>query len=113
MFVRFLFQAGTSKAGVQVASKHAEAVFVNGESPEKIAGIVKSIRETTKGLGRDPKMIKIMAGVVIIIDATDELAEQKQKEFLEYGDNEGALALLGGWTGLDLSTYPDDQDFAP
>jgi hypothetical protein len=28
-----------------------------------------------------------------------------------YGDREGALALFGGWTGIDLSTYSDDEDF--
>lgn len=30
---------------------------------------------------------------------------------LSYGDREGALALFGGWTGIDLSKYSDDEDF--
>ncbi|KJX94991.1 xenobiotic compound monooxygenase like protein [Zymoseptoria brevis] len=107
----FLFQAGTSKTGVEFAAKHAEAVFVNGESTQKVAATVASIRKTARDLGRDPSMVKIMAGVTIIIDSTDEKAQQKRDEFIKYGDLEGALALLGGWTGIDIGIYPDDQDF--
>ena len=52
-----------------------------------------------------------MAGMTIIIDETDEKAYKKRDDFLSYGNREGALALFGGWTGIDLSTYSDDEDF--
>lgn len=53
----------------------------------------------------------MIAGMTIIIDETDEKAQAKRDDFLKYGDREGALALFGGWTGADLSTYSDDEDF--
>lgn len=53
-----------------------------------------------------------MVGVIIIVDATDELAQEKLKNYISYGDREGALALFGGWTGVDLSSYSDDEDFS-
>lgn len=53
----------------------------------------------------------MMTGMTVIIDETDEKAQAKRDEFLAYGDREGALALFGGWTGIDLSTYSDDEDF--
>ena len=47
----------------------------------------------------------------IIVAETDEAAQTKREELLSYGDREGALALFGGWTGIDLSTYSDNEDF--
>lgn len=107
----FIFQAGTSKAGTEFGAKHAEAVFLGGQTPEKVRASVDALRETARKNGRDPSHIKMMAGMTIIIDETDAKAEQKKDDFLRYGDREGALALFGGWTGIDLSTYSDDEDF--
>ena len=53
----------------------------------------------------------MMAGMTLIIDETDEKAFKKRDELLSWGDREGALALFGGWTGIDLSTYSNDEDF--
>jgi hypothetical protein len=35
----------------------------------------------------------------------------KSGEFRSYGDREGVLTLFGGWTGIDISKYSDDEDF--
>ncbi|TVY93670.1 Dimethyl-sulfide monooxygenase [Lachnellula willkommii] len=107
----FLFQAGTSKAGKAFGSKHAEAIFMSAQLPELVQPAVKIIREQAKENGRDPSHIKIIAGITIIVAETDEAAKAKREELLSYGDREGALALFGGWTGIDLSTYTDDEDF--
>lgn len=108
----FLFQAGTSKAGREFGAKHAEAIFVGGQSPEKVRTSVDALRQLAKEkFGRDPSHLKIIAGITIIVDETDEKARTKRDELLSYGDKEGALALFGGWTGYDLSTYTDDEDF--
>lgn len=55
----FLFQAGTSTAGVELRFYHAEAIFVAGTSPEAVARKVKLIREEAAKRGRDPNSIKI------------------------------------------------------
>ncbi|KAJ5684012.1 uncharacterized protein N7477_000357 [Penicillium maclennaniae] len=100
----FLLQAGTSTAGKAFAAKHAEA-------PELVRPSVDSIRQQAADLGRDPRDIKIVAGALVIVAETDEEANVKFDELKKYGDREGALALFGGWTGYDLSTHTDDQDF--
>lgn len=107
----FLFQAGTSTAGKTFAATHAEAIFLNGHTPELIRKSVDSIRSQAKDLGRDPASIKIVTGLLVICAATDELAQEKYAELAKYGDREGALALFGGWSGYDLSKYGDDEDF--
>lgn len=97
-----IMQAGTSSAGKSFAAKHAEAIFVAGHSPSTVAKNVADIREMAKSkFDRDPSSI---------IGATQAEAEAKYREFLSYGSEDGALALFGGWTGIDLAIYNDDEE---
>ena len=108
----FLFQAGTSKTGKDFGAKHGEAIFVGSQTPQKLRPSVDTLRGLARDkYGRDPVHIKIIAGVTIIVAETDEAAKAKHDDLLSYGNKEGALALFGGWTGIDLSTYTDDEDF--
>lgn len=107
----FLFQAGTSTAGRKFAATHAEAIFLNGHTPELVRPSVESIREEASRLGRDPQDIKIVAGVLAVVAESDEAAQKKYTDLAAYGDREGALALFGGWSGFDLSQYSDEEDF--
>jgi alkanesulfonate monooxygenase SsuD/methylene tetrahydromethanopterin reductase-like flavin-dependent oxidoreductase (luciferase family) len=75
------------------------------ESPWTICGKVAAEE------GRDPNRIKIIVGINIIVAATDEEAKAKGEEYLRYADDEGALALFGGWTEVDLSGNTNDEDF--
>lgn len=107
----FLFQAGTSTAGRKFAATHAEAIFLNGHTPELVRPSVDSIREEASRLRRDPQDIKIVAGLLVVVAESDEAAQKKYAELASYGDREGALALFGGWSGFDLSKYSDEEDF--
>jgi FMN-dependent oxidoreductase (nitrilotriacetate monooxygenase family) len=107
----FLFQAGTSKAGSAFGARHAEAIFVGGQLPDGVKKTVDSIRSQVKEAGRDPESVKILVGITVIVADTDEAAELKKAEYLSYTDREGTLALFGGWTGIDLSEYSDEEDF--
>jgi FMN-dependent oxidoreductase (nitrilotriacetate monooxygenase family) len=107
-----LFQAGTSESGRRFGAKHAEAIFVGGQTPEKVRASVDSIRKLAKDeFERDPYHVKIIAGISVIVGKTDEDARRKQQDLLKYGDREGALTLFGGWTGVDMSQYSDEEDF--
>lgn len=104
-------QAGTSSAGKAFAAKNAEAIFVAGHSPSTVAKNVAEIRAKARDeFGRDPNGIKFLALFCPIIGKTQEEAEAKYKDFIQYGSEDGALALFGGWTGIDLSTYGDDEE---
>ncbi|KAF7545220.1 hypothetical protein G7Z17_g9344 [Cylindrodendrum hubeiense] len=107
----FLFQAGVSEAGNGFGGKHGEAIFVGGQTPEIVRQTVNNIRKVASDEGRDPNHIKVIVGFNVIIAATDEEASAKREDYLKYADEEGALALFGGWTGIDLSSYADDDDF--
>ncbi|EXJ85078.1 hypothetical protein A1O3_05753 [Capronia epimyces CBS 606.96] len=108
----FLFQAGVSEAGNNFGGKHGEAIFIGGQTPEKVKVTVDNIRQVAQREGRDPNHIKVILGITVIVAATDEEAFAKRDEYYKYADTEGTLALFGGWTGIDLSGYPDDEDFS-
>jgi len=107
----FLFQAGTSTAGRKFAATHAEAIFLNGQTPALVRPSVDNIRKTAEELGRDPQSIKIVTSILVIVDVSDEAAQKKYDRLAAFGDREGALALFGGWSGYDLSKNSDDEDF--
>lgn len=87
----FLFQAGASKAGTEFGARHAEAVFMGFPLPELVRNSVDKLRETAKGMGRDPRHLKFFCGVVIVVDETDDMAQAKYNEFLSYLNLEGCM----------------------
>ncbi|TKX19992.1 putative luciferase-like monooxygenase-1 [Elsinoe australis] len=106
-----IMQAGTSKAGKAFAARNAEAIFVAGHSPSVVAKNITEIRTMAKNeYGRDPSTVKFLAMLCPIIGKTLEEAEAKYQEYVSYGSEDGALALFGGWTGIDLNQYEDDQE---
>lgn len=106
-----ILQAGTSKAGKAFAAKNAEVIFVAGHSPVVVAKNIAEIRAAARDeYGRDPASIKFLALLCPIIGATPDDARAKYEEYVSYGSEDGALALFGGWTGIDLAQYDDDQE---
>ncbi|OHT81801.1 5,10-methylene tetrahydromethanopterin reductase [Mycobacteroides chelonae] len=104
-----LFQAGASARGVQFAAAHAEAVFVSGPTPQVVRGPVRALREAAAGLGRDPRAIKVFTMVTPIVAETRDLAIAKLHDYRQYVSPAGALALFGGWTGVDLAGLGADE----
>lgn len=60
--------------------------------------------------GRDPYTIKFFAAINPIIGRTMEEAEAKYAEAKEHADVIGALAQFSGYTGIDMSKYPLDEE---
>ncbi len=106
----FLFQAGTSTAGSAFAATHAEAIFVSSHSPAVLRPKIDNIRKLAKEQGRDPRSIKFVATFTPIIGRTEEEARQKYEEAKKHASTIGGLVLFSGWTGVDISQIPLDQD---
>ncbi|KAH8202813.1 hypothetical protein TruAng_002976 [Truncatella angustata] len=106
-----IMQAGTSKAGKTFAARNAEAIFIAGHQPAVVAKNVAEIRQLAKDeFHRDPSTIKFLAMFCPIIGKTQEEAQAKYDDLIQYGSEDGALALFGGWTGIDLAQYGDDEE---
>ena len=106
-----LLQAGTSRAGKAFAAQHAEIVFVAGLSPEVVAKNIADIRSSAEEqFGRKRDDIKFLAMICPIIGKTEDEAKAKHADYVQYIDMDGAMALFGGWTGVDLSVYGDEEE---
>jgi long-chain alkane monooxygenase len=104
-----LYQAGSSPKGRDFAARHAECVFVSGPSQKVIAPRVADIRRLAASYGRAPHEILVFALATVIVAPTGAEARAKHEEYLHYVDRDGALTLMSGWAGIDLSTYAYDQ----
>lgn len=87
-------------------------MFLPGLIPEKTRQIVEETRELLEANGRPVDSIKLIGGIFVVVDETDEKAQAKLADLLTYADLEGTAALFGGWTGTDLSKWTDDEDFS-
>ena len=105
----FLFQAGASAAGRAFAGGHAEAVFINGHTRALVAETIRDIRRQAVAKGRRADDVKIFLGTTVIVAPTDAEAQDKHAEYQRWVDDQGALALLSGWSGIDLSRYDPDE----
>jgi FMN-dependent oxidoreductase (nitrilotriacetate monooxygenase family) len=100
-----LYQAGTSTRGRAFAARHAECVFISVPTISIARTYVQALRSEAERIGRDPNEIRVLALINPIVGRTQTEAEQKYLDYLEHASYDGALALFGGWTGIDLSQY--------
>jgi len=106
-----LYQAGTSRRGKDFAARHAECVFVSAPSAGIVRNYVRDLRQRAAELGRG--QILIFAMYTIIVAPTENEALAKLHEYRSYIDYEGALALMSGWTGVDLGKFDPDEELRP
>jgi alkanesulfonate monooxygenase len=104
-----LFQAGASNRGRDFAARHAECVFINGPSKKVIANIVSDLRARAAKAGRDPADLVIFTMMTVVTDTTPQKARDKYQDYLGYVSEEGAMALMSGWTGVDFGAMAPDQ----
>ena len=106
-----LYQAGASRRGKDFAAKHAECVFVSAPSAGIVRNYVRDLRQRAAELGRGP--ILVFAMFTIVVAPTESEALAKLQEYRSYIDYEGALALMSGWTGVDLGKFDLDEELRP
>ena len=104
-----LFQAGASPKGRAFAAENAELVFIGAPTIKVAKETVKRLRADVAKTGRSQDELKILTMFTPIVGKTEKEAKTKFNEYKKHISHEGALALFGGWTGIDLSEYDSDQ----
>ncbi|OTG85380.1 LLM class flavin-dependent oxidoreductase [Acinetobacter sp. ANC 4558] len=104
-----LFQAGASPKGSEFATKHAEAMFIGADKPKKVKAQVDKIRAQAVMQGRQADDIKILVGISVISAETDELAQEKLQEYLNYASPEAGIAHFSSSIGFDLAQFKDED----
>lgn len=108
----FLFQAGSSGAGINFTSNHAEAAFVGGTTPSQTGPKVAKIREALLEKGRDSRSFKVFISLCPVLGNTDEEAQAKLEVYKKFASVVGGLVQVSGVTGIDLSKIPLDQELS-
>ncbi|MEZ0164967.1 LLM class flavin-dependent oxidoreductase [Kineococcus sp. LSe6-4] len=98
-----VFQAGSSPRGQRFAARHAECVFVIAPTAAIARRSVDSLRREVAEAGRDPRSVQVYAGLTAVVRSSDAEARALLADYREHASREGALALFGGWTGVDLA----------
>ncbi|MBV8045892.1 MAG: LLM class flavin-dependent oxidoreductase [Paludibacterium sp.] len=104
-----LYQAGASSRGRQFAARHAECVFVAAPTRHVLRQQVDAIRQEVSRQGRQPDEVTIFNQLTVIVAHSDEAARAKFEDYQRFISHDGALALMSGWTGIDLSQFAGDQ----
>ncbi|BAP70017.1 putative monooxygenase yxeK [Kluyveromyces marxianus] len=105
-----IIQAGLSPKGRELAARNAEVVFLNYPTKESLKEGIDSIRNLAKEkFGRDPSKIKIITMITVIIGDSDAEVKQKIDQIRALGDEEAALAMFSGWSGVDIGKFADDE----
>jgi len=102
-------QAGSSEAGKALAARTAEVIFTAQQTLEDAVAFYADVKGRLAQYGRDPDDLKIMPGVMPIVGATEQEAQDKFAALQALIDPAVGLALVSGLTGgFDLSDYPLD-----
>ncbi|WP_404452241.1 LLM class flavin-dependent oxidoreductase [Virgibacillus necropolis] len=104
-----IYQAGASTKGRAFAAKNAECVFIGSPTINVAKETVRRLRADIEKTGRSQDEVKILTMFTPIVGKTEEDANAKFEDYKKHISDEGALALFGGWTGIDLSDYDADQ----
>lgn len=104
-----IYQAGSSAKGQAFAGAHAECVFTADMNREVVTNFVRTGREQVAAAGRDPNDVKFFGLLAVIVDESDAAAAAKLNDYQQYGLHEGALALLSGWTGINMADFMLDD----
>ncbi len=98
-----LYQAGASTRGQAFAGKHAECIFLNGQSFDALATLTKAFRAQAVACGRKGEDIKIFVGASLIAASTKAEAQDRYDEYKQYVDSEAALVHASASMGIDLA----------
>lgn len=104
-----IYQAGASKKGLEFAGKNAECVFIGAPTIAAAKRSVDKLREQAELAGRAKEDVKVLTLLTPIVGKTEEEAWEKYHDYKNHISHEGALALFGGWTGIDLSGYDPER----
>lgn len=104
----YLFQAGSSDRGRDVAAAHAEATFSMAPNREIAAAHAADVKERTKKFGRCPEDLAFIQGLSFVIGSTEAEARAKAEELDASIDDHALIAHTAGSLGVDVGHLPID-----
>ena len=107
-----LIQAGSSEAGKEFASKHADVIFTGQSSIEDAIIFYNDVKQRAASYGRSSKDILILPSCAPIVGRSTPLAVAKYQEIANLVSIEDALNYLGRYfNDIDFTQYNLDENF--
>ena len=107
-----LIQAGSSEAGKDFASRHADVIFTGQPSLEAARQFYNDVKGRAERHGRNPDEVLILPGCAPVVGSTEAEAEGKYLEIASLVDIQDALNYLGRYfNDMDFSKYELDEPF--
>ncbi|WP_028216040.1 LLM class flavin-dependent oxidoreductase [Paraburkholderia oxyphila] len=104
-----LYQAGASSRGRQFAARHGECVFVAAPTRGILRRQVDALRAEVVRQGRSAGDILIFNQITVVLAQSDAEARAKFDDYRRHISRDGSLALMSGWTGIDLARFDPEQ----
>lgn len=95
---------------MEFAARHAEAIYIGGMIPSQATAQIAQSRALAAADGRDPTTMKFFAAISPFIGRTMEEAQAKFDLAAKHADIIGGLAQFSGYTNIDMSKYPLDEE---
>ncbi|SDO48145.1 NtaA/DmoA family FMN-dependent monooxygenase [Alkalicoccus daliensis] len=107
-----IFQAGGGEEGLELAGKYASGVYANPYDIDSAREHRKALRQSATRFGRNPDDIKMYAGFMFSIGATEEEGLERRRQLMSFNPDEipGRVSYLGSMVGLRLSVHSMDID---
>lgn len=100
-----LITAGYSPRSQQLAAKYADMVFTGGNNIEEAKQFYREVKDKLATYGRDNQDLKVLPGLVPIVEATDEAAINKYNELNELIVTDFDLTALSEKIGYDFTQH--------
>ncbi|WP_420750234.1 LLM class flavin-dependent oxidoreductase [Rhodococcus sp. O3] len=96
-----LLQAGGSPQGIELAARHADAVFTVNHTLAAAQDFYRTVKSKAAGHGRSPDDILILPGLFPVLGSTEKEARERKNRLDEIAGFEEELESLSRTLGLD------------
>jgi FMN-dependent oxidoreductase (nitrilotriacetate monooxygenase family) len=103
-----IVQAGASDTGRQLAAETAEVIFAAGSNVEDARAFYSDVKRRTAAAGRDPQLLKVLPGALVIVGKSIEEAREKRARLDSLVNYDSAIASLSVSLGTDASGFDPD-----
>jgi FMN-dependent oxidoreductase (nitrilotriacetate monooxygenase family) len=107
--VPLLFQAGSSDDGRAFAARHAEGIFQTAANAAGGRKFAQDVGARLASSGRAPGDAMTWQSFTVIFGGTEEEAQRRDREFLEYFDEEHYKAYFSSTLKVDLGSVDLDR----
>ncbi|MGR3805737.1 LLM class flavin-dependent oxidoreductase [Marinibacterium profundimaris] len=102
-------QAGSSEVGIRFAARCADMIFTAQSTIPEGQAFYKKVKEQVASFGRNPDHVKIMPGLMPILGATREEAQETYDKLVSMTLDEVSIRSLNHYSGgLDLTQLDPD-----